>query len=139
MGRLLTGGELVCLEGELGSGKTTFIQGIGWGLGCKGPITSPTFTLVNEYRQGHLTFYHVDLYRVESEGEIIATGLDDLFWGDGVCAVEWAEKARRVLPWERLWILFHHRGRGRRFISLEAAGLTYEGLLASWATFWEGR
>jgi len=131
LGQLLQGGELICLEGELGSGKTTFIQGLGRGLGVDGPITSPTFTLVNEYRGENLTLYHVDLYRVESRQEIIASGLDDLFWGDGVCAIEWAEKARGLVPPERLWIILEHGGERRRLISIEAGGPGYEGLLSS--------
>lgn len=131
LGQLLRGGELICLEGELGSGKTTFIQGIGRGLEADGPITSPTFTLVNEYRGENLAFYHVDLYRVESRREIIASGLDDLFFGDGVCAIEWAEKAREIVPPERLWIILQHGGEGRRLISMEAVGPGYEDLLSS--------
>jgi len=131
LGRLLRGGELICLEGELGSGKTTFIQGIGRGLGVDGPITSPTFTLVNEYRGKNLTFYHVDLYRVESRQEIIASGLDDLFFGDGVCAIEWAEKARGLVPPERLWIILEHGGKRKRLISMGAVGPGYEDLLSS--------
>ncbi|MFQ6000768.1 MAG: tRNA (adenosine(37)-N6)-threonylcarbamoyltransferase complex ATPase subunit type 1 TsaE [Anaerolineae bacterium] len=131
LGQLLRGGELICLEGELGSGKTTFIQGIGRGLGVDGPITSPTFTLVNEYRGESLTFYHVDLYRVGSRREIMASGLDDLFFGDGVCAIEWAEKARGLVPPERLWIILKHGEEGRRLISMEAVGPGYEYLLSS--------
>ncbi len=131
LGQLLRGGELICLEGELGSGKTTFIQGIGRGLRVDGPITSPTFTLVNEYRGENLTFYHVDLYRVESRREIIASGLEDLFFGDGVCAIEWAEKARGLVLPERLWIILEHGGEGRRLISMEAVGPGYEDLLRS--------
>lgn len=131
LGRLLQGGELICLEGELGSGKTTFIQGIGRGLGVKGPITSPTFTLVNEYWGEGIVFYHVDLYRVESLREIIASGLDDLFFDYGICAIEWAEKAREIVPGDRLWILFEHKGERRRLISMAAAGLAYEDLLSA--------
>lgn len=131
LGQLLRGGELICLEGELGSGKTTLIQGIGRGLGVDRPITSPTFTLVNEYRGENLTFYHVDLYRVESLKEIIASGLDDLFFGEGVCAIEWAEKAREIVPRERLWVTLRHRGERRRLIFLEAQGSIYEKIVGS--------
>lgn len=139
LGQLLRGGELICLEGELGSGKTTFIQGIGRGLGVDGPITSPTFTLVNEYRGENLTFYHVDLYRVESLREIIASGLDGLFFGDGVCAIEWAKKAREIVPLERLWITLRHGGGRRRLISLEAQGSTYETIVGSFQRRLAGR
>ncbi len=139
LGQLLRGGELICLEGELGSGKTTFIQGIGRGLGVDGPITSPTFIFVNEYRGENLTFYHVDLYRVESRQEIIASGLDDLFWGDGVCAIEWAEKAGEIVPQERLWVTLRHGGERRRLITLEAQGSTYEELLVSFQRSHEKR
>ncbi len=131
LAHLLRGGELICLEGELGSGKTTFIQGLGQGLGVERPITSPTFTLVNEYRGGRLPLYHVDLFRIGSEMEIRASGLEEFFWDEGVCAVEWAEKAVGLLPPERLWITFEHGGRERRFLSLEAKGFIYDELLAA--------
>jgi tRNA threonylcarbamoyladenosine biosynthesis protein TsaE len=131
LGQLLQSGELICLEGELGSGKTTFIQGLGRGLGVDEPITSPTFTLVNEYRGENLIFYHVDLYRVESRQEIITSGLDDLFFGDGVCAIEWAEKAREIVPLERLWVTLRHGGERRRLVSLEAQGSIYEEIVRS--------
>jgi tRNA threonylcarbamoyladenosine biosynthesis protein TsaE len=129
LGRLLRGNEVICLEGELGAGKTSLIQGIGRGLGITVPITSPTFTLVNEYEGTKAHLYHVDLYRLQSTTEIIAGGIDAYFYGDGVCVIEWAEKARHILPPECLHITLTHAGEEMRDIRLQATGPAYSGLL----------
>lgn len=91
LGRCLQPGDIVLLCGDLGSGKTTLTQGICRGLGMEGYIRSPTFTLINEY-QGRTPIYHVDLYRLESFKEIEALGLEEVFFGNGISIVEWAEK-----------------------------------------------
>lgn len=91
LGGCLQPGDIVLLCGDLGSGKTTLTQGICRGLGMKDYIRSPTFTLINEY-QGRIPIYHVDLYRLESVKEIEALGLEEIFFGNGVSIVEWAEK-----------------------------------------------
>ena len=93
IGRILKAGSVVRLTGDLGSGKTTLVQGIAEGLGVSTDyyITSPTFTLINEYPGRH-TFYHVDLYRLNHEVDFEDIGLLDLFFEDGVVAIEWAEK-----------------------------------------------
>lgn len=83
------GGEIVLLNGELGAGKTTFAKGLAKGLGCRGTVTSPTFTFVREYADGRLPFYHMDLYRVSSALDLRELGLDEYLYGDGVCALEW--------------------------------------------------
>ena len=126
---LLTGQEVLCLEGELGSGKTTLIQAIGRALGVTEPITSPTFTLVNEYHGRGVALYHVDLYRLHSTDEIVQAGIDTCFHTDGLCLVEWAEKARAVLPTEHLYITLEHAGENRRRISLQAEGAPYRKML----------
>jgi tRNA threonylcarbamoyladenosine biosynthesis protein TsaE len=131
LGALVGPGDVLCLVGDLGTGKTCLIQGLGRGLGIKGPITSPTFTLINEYRHARdaLTFYHVDLYRVSDVREALDFGLDDYLYSDGVCAIEWAERVESALPNERLWIKLSHLDVSKRGILIRADGPRYEPLL----------
>lgn len=97
LGRDLRAGDVVALYGELGAGKTCFVQGLVRGLGVEGRATSPTFVLVNEYR-GRLPVHHVDAYRTASLSELIDLGLLDLMGGDGVTLIEWADRAESLLP-----------------------------------------
>ncbi len=97
LGRELRAGDVVALTGPLGAGKTCFVQGLVRGLGVTTRATSPTFVLVNEYR-GRLSVHHVDAYRTERMEELLDLGLEELFEGDGVTVVEWAEKLRPLLP-----------------------------------------
>ncbi|MCH8309367.1 MAG: tRNA (adenosine(37)-N6)-threonylcarbamoyltransferase complex ATPase subunit type 1 TsaE [Chloroflexi bacterium] len=97
IGSLAQSGDVLLLVGELGAGKTTITQGILWGLGGTEHARSPTFVLVNEY-PARLTVYHMDLYRLESIDQIEDLGLDDYLYGDGVCVVEWADKAPGYFP-----------------------------------------
>lgn len=97
LGRVLAPGAVVALTGELGAGKTCFVQGLVRGLGVTTRATSPTFVLVNEYR-GRVPVHHVDLYRVESVAEAMDLGLDELFASAGVTLVEWADKLGPALP-----------------------------------------
>lgn len=97
LGRTLRASDVVALYGELGAGKTCFVQGLVRGLDVTGHATSPTFVLVNEYR-GRLPVHHVDAYRTESLAELIDLGLLDLMGGDGVTLIEWADKAEPLLP-----------------------------------------
>ena len=95
----LRGGEVVTLTGDLGAGKTTFSQFLAQALGVTEPVTSPTFTLMNQYRGSNLKMYHFDMYRIEDIDEIIETGLTEYFGnGDAVCLIEWAENIRPLLP-----------------------------------------
>jgi tRNA threonylcarbamoyladenosine biosynthesis protein TsaE len=128
LGELLKGGELVALQGELGTGKTRWVQGVGQGLEVEQHVTSPTFTLVNEY-PGRLTLYHIDLYRVSLVAEALAFGLEDYVYADGVCLIEWAERVVEVLPPSRLWITFHHLDDTKRRITMQASGDHYQRLL----------
>ena len=91
LGECALAGDVFLLSGELGAGKTCLTQGILWGLGGDEYARSPTFVLICEY-PARLTLYHMDLYRLDSLDEIIDLGLDDYFFGEGVCVVEWAEK-----------------------------------------------
>ncbi|MDZ7370828.1 MAG: tRNA (adenosine(37)-N6)-threonylcarbamoyltransferase complex ATPase subunit type 1 TsaE [candidate division KSB1 bacterium] len=93
----LQGGDIVCISGELGTGKTTFIQGICRALGVKDAVTSPTFTLINEY-SGRLRIFHFDFYRIDSEKEALDLGIEDYFYSDGVCLLEWPERVFGLLP-----------------------------------------
>jgi tRNA threonylcarbamoyladenosine biosynthesis protein TsaE len=112
-------GTVLALTGELGAGKTCFIQGLAAGLGVQGPVTSPTFIMVAEHA-GRLPLHHVDLYRTASLGEIRGLGLDELLDGAGVTAIEWAEKAEALLPPRAIRI--HIRGAGDEPRTVEIDG-----------------
>jgi len=129
LGELACAGDLFCLEGDLGSGKTSFVQGLGRGLAIVEDICSPTFILANEHSGGRLTLYHLDAYRMNSAREAWGIGLDDYLSTEGVCVIEWADKIRAALPAERLWIAFRHLGESKRGLLLRAAGARYEELL----------
>jgi tRNA threonylcarbamoyladenosine biosynthesis protein TsaE len=129
LGARARAGDLFCLEGELGAGKTCFVQGIGHGLGIRDAIHSPTFILANEHRGGRAPLYHLDVYRVRSAHEAMGFGLDDYLASEGVLVIEWAEKIREALPAERLWISFEHRGENARAVSFDGVGARYEELL----------
>jgi len=99
LGNKLRGGDVVALVGELGSGKTWFTKGIGLGLGISPDtvITSPSFSLVNEY-EGRYTFFHMDAYRLESLSDFLSAGLEEYLYQDGIVAMEWADRWPEVLP-----------------------------------------
>jgi tRNA threonylcarbamoyladenosine biosynthesis protein TsaE len=121
LARFLEPEDTVLLQGPLGSGKTTLAQGIAEGLGASA-ATSPTFVLIQEYRGGRLPVYHIDLYRIESEVEAWALGLTDYFYGDGVCLVEWPERAPALMPDDAVVIQIEFLdGEGRR-LTFRATG-----------------
>ncbi len=91
-------GEVYCLDGDLGTGKTVFAQGFAAGLGIKEPVSSPTFTILKEYHDGRIPLYHFDVYRIGSEDEMDEIGYYDLIDGDGVCLIEWSALIRGILP-----------------------------------------
>lgn len=93
-------GEIYLLEGDLGVGKTVFAKGFALGLGITEPITSPTFTIIQEYEQGRLPFYHFDVYRIADEEEMFELGYESYFFGQGVCLIEWASLIQGLLPAE---------------------------------------
>lgn len=119
IGRALKGGEVFALEGELGSGKTTFVRGLARGLGFAGPVTSPTFNLVHRYAGGRLALAHFDLYRLKRVGEIEALDLDGVLESGAVVAIEWPLLARGMLPKERTrWVRFEDAGNAGRRVAL---------------------
>jgi len=94
----LVGGEIFALHGVLGAGKTQLAKGLARGLGYRGDVTSPTFTIVHEYLGGRLTMYHIDLYRIQGEKEAVDIGLEEYLPGDGVTVIEWPERIASLLP-----------------------------------------
>ncbi len=103
LARRLGPGDVVAYRGDLGAGKTAFTRGLARGLGCTGRVTSPTFTVVNEY-EGRLPLFHFDLYRLEGEDALYDIGWEDYLDRGGVCAVEWSERAEAALPRETVWV-----------------------------------
>lgn len=96
-------GDIYCLSGDLGVGKTVFTKGFAEGLGISDYVTSPTFTIINEY-QGRMALYHFDVYRITDIEEMDDTGYEDYFFGNGVCLIEWAEMIQELIPESASWI-----------------------------------
>lgn len=116
---------IICLDGELGSGKTVFTKGIANALGVKESITSPTFTIIKEY-DGELPLYHMDVYRLN--GNVEGTGIEEYFTKGGVVVIEWADTIKDILPEERLDIKFKVVGENTRVLILTPHGKKYEEL-----------
>jgi len=91
-------GDIICLDGDLGVGKTVFAKGFAQGLGITSPITSPTFTIMNIYESGRLPLYHYDVYRIEDESEMDELGYEEYFFGQGVTLIEWASQIPDCIP-----------------------------------------
>ena len=98
MGEQARAGQVICLNGDLGVGKTVFTQGFAAGLGIAGPVNSPTFTIVQQYEDGRLPLYHFDVYRIGDISEMDEIGYEDCFYGDGVSLIEWSELIEEILP-----------------------------------------
>ena len=98
-------GEVYCLSGDLGVGKTVFTQGFAKGLGIKEAVNSPTFTIVQQYEEGRMPFYHFDVYRIADIEEMEEIGYEDYFYGEGVCLIEWAELIEELLPRNRTMVM----------------------------------
>ena len=103
LGRRLHPGRVVAYRGGLGMGKTAFTRGLARGLGCTGRVTSPTFTIVNEY-DGATPLFHFDMYRLGSSDELFDIGWEDYLTRGGVCAVEWSERVDDAMPADTLWV-----------------------------------
>lgn len=131
LGQLLEPQDLVCLSGELGAGKTAMARGIGRGWGTSLRVTSPTFTLVNQYPRlsDGSVLYHVDCYRLSGEGDLITAGLEDVLSADGAVMIEWPEHMESWLPEDRLWIELRHLNETRRGLRITASGERFAALL----------
>ena len=152
LGELLRGGELILLDGQLGTGKTTFTQGLAQGMGITEVVSSPTFTLLKEYerREGQPVLmneqspgvaqqsiyaqvgpalYHFDLYRLDDPEEMLDLGFEDYFYGSGVSVVEWADKAELLWPTERLYLRLQSLDETKRQLTFTATGAHYCELL----------
>ncbi|WP_287448172.1 tRNA (adenosine(37)-N6)-threonylcarbamoyltransferase complex ATPase subunit type 1 TsaE [Sellimonas sp.] len=101
LGKSAKQGDVFTLEGDLGVGKTVFTKGLAKGLGVKEDVSSPTFTIVQEYEDGRLPFYHFDVYRIGDIEEMDEIGYEDYIYGDGVCLIEWANLIEEILPKKR--------------------------------------
>ena len=117
-------GMVICLNGELGSGKTVFTKAFASALGIEDDVTSPTFNIIKEYPNGELPLYHMDVYRLE--GNVDELGLDEYFDGNGVTIIEWADMILDHLPKERLDIFIKVTGEDSRVIVLKPHGKAYE-------------
>ena len=98
LGEAAKAGDVFCLNGDLGVGKTVFTQGFANGLGITEPVNSPTFTIVQEYHDGSLPLYHFDVYRIGDVSEMDEVGYEDYFFGEGVCLIEWSNLIEEILP-----------------------------------------
>jgi tRNA threonylcarbamoyladenosine biosynthesis protein TsaE len=130
IGALCQSGDLILLEGTLGTGKTCLTQGIARGLDSEDYAASPSFMLVRELK-GRLPLYHADLYRLDDIAEIVDLGFDDYFNGGGVTVIEWAGKGREVLPEENLTVSLSYTGDDARSLNFTASGARYRELLSA--------
>ncbi|CEN97361.1 MAG: tRNA (adenosine(37)-N6)-threonylcarbamoyltransferase complex ATPase subunit type 1 TsaE [Paeniclostridium sp.] len=124
LGKMVTPKSVICLIGDLGAGKTTMTQSLAKALEVDDYITSPTFTIVNEY-EGRIPLYHFDVYRIGSSDEMYDIGFDEYIDGDGVCIIEWANLIEDILPNEYLYIEMNYKETGREMI-LTPKGEKYE-------------
>ena len=112
-------GSILALKGGLGSGKTSFVKGLVAGLDSSASVTSPTFTILHEYRGGRLPVYHFDFFRVQDRQSVERLGLDDYFFGDGLSVIEWAARFPKFIPEQARWILFEIKSENQRAITLQ--------------------
>jgi tRNA threonylcarbamoyladenosine biosynthesis protein TsaE len=108
--------SVIGLSGDLGAGKTEFVKGIAEGLGAIDPVTSPTFTLIHEYRSGRLPLFHIDFYRLETEKELDEIGFDDYLREPGICAIEWADRFPDRIPRDAIWVQIQISSANERLI-----------------------
>lgn len=128
LGGILMPGDVVSLTGGLGAGKTAFVKGIAIALGIKGYVTSPTFTIINEYCSGKIPLYHFDAYRIDDSCELIELGFEEYVNGRGIVAIEWAELVKQILPSEYVKVDIKRDAQGGendRVICIEFIGESY--------------
>lgn len=129
LGGLLHPGDVVCLQGDLGAGKTTFVQGLAQGWGSLDAVSSPTFIIVNMYRRpDDSQLFHLDTYRLESAPEAAELDLDDML-AAGPLVIEWPERIESILPSERLWLQLDYIEEEQRRIQFKAQGTRYENFI----------
>lgn len=129
IGKALQQGDIICLTGDLGAGKTAFTKGIGIGLDIQEFITSPTYTIINEY-DGRISLFHFDVYRLEGVEEMYELGYEEYFFGDGAVVIEWADIVKDIIPQERLWItILRGKEENTREIMFDASGERYQKLI----------
>jgi tRNA threonylcarbamoyladenosine biosynthesis protein TsaE len=117
-GKQLNVGDVVCLDGDLGAGKTHFVKGVASFFGIKPEkVSSPTYTLIHEY-SGDISVYHFDCYRLNHEQEALEIGAEEYFYGDGVCLVEWPDKIESLIPEDAIWIEILHLSVNKRKINI---------------------
>jgi len=133
LGKLLVSSDVVCLRGNLGTGKTCLTQGIGAGLTVGGIISSPTFAFVNEHPplSAGPYLYHIDLYRISDFAEALSLGLEDYLYGDGVTVIEWADRAIELLPPRALWVRLDYVDYGKRSLLFESSSQHYVDIMAA--------
>ena len=119
LARELKPGDVLCLEGELGAGKTTFTQGLAQALGVPGRVTSPTFCIVQEHAGERTLLVHMDLYRLHGEDDVLAIGWEDYLARGAILVVEWPERAGSLVPPTARHVSFHHLGEESRRISID--------------------
>lgn len=129
LGGALQAGDVICLQGDLGAGKTTFVQGIAQGWGSVDAVSSPTFILVNVYRRAdEAQLFHMDAYRLDSAPEAEELDLDSML-ADGALMIEWPERIPGLIPAERLWVELEHVDEEEREMKFKARGKRYDDLL----------
>jgi tRNA threonylcarbamoyladenosine biosynthesis protein TsaE len=129
LGALLAPGDVICLVGDLGAGKTTLVQGLAAGWGSLDPVSSPTFVLVNLYRRpDHSQLFHLDAYRLSGPDEAVALDLDAML-DEGTLVIEWADRIASALPQECLWATLHYVDDSQRDLIFSARGARYQSLL----------
>ena len=116
-------GQVVAFRGPLGVGKTAFTRGLARGLGVAGPVTSPTYTIVNEYTGGRMPLFHFDMYRLNSADDLFDIGWEDYLSRGGVCAVEWSENVMDALPEDTVWVRIAREGDTGRSITIKGVEL----------------
>lgn len=129
IGENLQAGSVICLEGDLGAGKTTLTQSIAKGMLIEDYVTSPTFTIIKEYT-GRLNLYHMDAYRLESEEDMIDLGYDEYINSDGVCIIEWASKIKGLLPSSAINInIAIDYESGKRYLNISGTGKQFDNIV----------
>ena len=121
LGKILIPGTIIAYQGDLGAGKTAFTRGLAKGLGCTEIVTSPTYTIVNEYLGGRIPLFHFDMYRLRSSDDLFDIGWEDYLDRGGVCAVEWSENVDDAME-DALYITIEKLGEDARRITIEGGG-----------------